>query len=86
MKTKTKNAIQFVSALILMLAGVVLVFISLFLPPQGEIDASVLAALGEFFTMAGSIWGITSYTRIKIHEIDVRGGHKKLNEEDDEES
>jgi hypothetical protein len=56
------------------------------LPPQGEIDASVLAALGEFFAMTGSIWGITSYTRIKIHEIDVRGGHKKLNEEDDEES
>ena len=76
MKTTTKSLIQFIAALSLLFFGVVLVFISLFIPPQGEIDASVLAALGEFFAMTGSIWGISNYTKIKIHEINVKSGKK----------
>lgn len=81
MKAKTQTMIQFCSALFLLLAGVILIFISLFLPPEGEIDASVLTALGEFFTMAGSIWGINSYTRIKIHEIDAKTNNKAKEDE-----
>lgn len=83
MKTSTKQIIQFIAACVLLLSGIAMVFISLFIPPQGVIDASVLTALGEMFSMVGGIWGLESYTHIKIHDIDSRLNDKIRREQDE---
>ena len=59
----------FGSGIITLLAGIVLVFVSVYMPPIGEIHYSVLTALGEFLTFAGSCLGIASYTAIKLRQI-----------------
>lgn len=46
-------------------AGVVLIAIGLFIPPQGEIHPSLLAALGEILTFAGAVIGIDYHYRTK---------------------
>ena len=49
------------SACLLLGFGAVICTISLFLPPQGEIDASVLMLFGQILVYAGSIFGVRVY-------------------------
>lgn len=70
MKFDTKDWIIFGCGILTLLAGIVLTFIGIYAPPMGEISGSVLAALGEFLTFAGSALGIGSYTALQIHKID----------------
>jgi len=70
MKIDVKDWIIFGCGIITLLAGIVLTFIGVYAPPMGEISGSVLAALGEFLTFAGSALGIGSYTVLQIHKID----------------
>ena len=58
MSNKEKESLQFWMAVIITLAGLVLLFCSFFAPPKGEIHPSVLAAIGEVFTFAGAVLGI----------------------------
>lgn len=53
-----KMTIQLFLGCFLAIIGVVLLFISFFVPPMGVIDASVLAAIGEVFTFSGALIGI----------------------------
>ena len=69
MKIDVKEAIIFGAGLLTLVAGIVLTYIGIYAPPVGEISGSVLAALGEFLTFAGSAMGIGSYTAIQIHKI-----------------
>ncbi|MBR1566473.1 MAG: hypothetical protein IJ649_06890 [Oscillospiraceae bacterium] len=41
--------------------GAVICAISLFLPPQGEIDSSVLMLFGQILIYAGSVFGVKVY-------------------------
>ena len=50
MNQDTKDWIKFISSIVLLVAGVVLIFISIYLPPVGHIDTSVLTVIGEIFT------------------------------------
>lgn len=70
MKLDVKDWIIFGSGIVTLLAGIVLTYIGIYSPPIGEISGSVLAALGEFLTFAGSALGIGSYTALQIHKID----------------
>lgn len=70
MKLDIKDWIIFGCGIITLLAGIVLTYIGIYSPPVGEISGSVLAALGEFLTFAGSALGIGSYTVLQIHKID----------------
>ena len=54
------------SALALLAAGILLAFISLFLPPPGEIDDSVLYIFAQILIYAGSIFGIEHYINEKM--------------------
>lgn len=54
---------------ILAILGVVLMFVSLFLPPKGVIDPSALAASGEIFTLAGVLMGLGPYVDYRIRKI-----------------
>ena len=69
MKLDIKDWIIFGCGVITLIAGIVLTYIGIYSPPVGEISGSVLAALGEFLTFAGSALGIGSYTALQIHKI-----------------
>jgi len=53
--------IEKVSATLLLLFGAVVATISLFMPPEGEIDGSVLMLFAQILVYAGSIFGVKIY-------------------------
>ncbi|WP_321479709.1 hypothetical protein [uncultured Bacteroides sp.] len=57
--------VQLFTACLLTAAGCLLLFIGLWLPPEGEIHSSVLVAFGEVLTFAGSLFGIDYRYRYK---------------------
>ena len=62
--------LQYVCSTLVLLAGVVLIFLSFYAPPKGVIDPSVLTAFGEALTFVGSVWGIATTSNRKIYEIE----------------
>ena len=55
--------IEKVSAALLLLFGAVVALISLFMPPEGEIDGSVLMLFAQILVCAGSIFGVKIYIK-----------------------
>ena len=53
-----KANIQLITAAILALGGLVLLFCGVYIAPQGEIHESLLVAFGEVATFAGAIMGV----------------------------
>lgn len=51
------------TAVALLLCGVILAFVSLLMPPPGEIHESVLYIFAQILIYAGSIFGIDAYIR-----------------------
>ena len=54
-----KEVIIFTLAVVTMLAGLTLLFLSLFIPPEGEIHGSVLTAYGSMCIFVASLLGIS---------------------------
>lgn len=54
------------SAACLLGAGMLLAYISLFLPPPGEIHESVIYVFAQILIYAGSIFGIEHYINEKL--------------------
>ena len=52
-----------VSAALLLFFGAVVALISLFMPPEGEIDGSVLMLFAQILVYAGSIFGVKIYIK-----------------------
>lgn len=69
MKDSIKEWVIFGSGIVVLLAGIILAFIAIYMPPVGIISGSVLTVIAEFLTFAGSAMGIGSYTAIQIHRI-----------------
>lgn len=64
--TKSKRmTIQIMCAVFLCFSGLILMYISFFIKPQGVIDVSVLTASGEIFTFCGSLFGIDYHYKFK---------------------
>lgn len=76
-----KENIKFAASIVLLALGVVIVFVSLFLPPAGVIDASVLTLIGENFCFVGAVWGIGQYTKVQIAKIEQFGDRQSKREE-----
>lgn len=55
-----------VSALLMLAGGLVLAFISLYMPPRGVIDSSVIYIFAQVLIYAGSALGIDYYIRQKF--------------------
>lgn len=74
-----RTTIIWTAAVIAFLAGVGLCIAGFTVPPEGEIDGSVLAATGEFLTFFGSVFGIGEFTRIQLAKIreEARGKRKE---------
>ena len=54
------------SALALLFFGIVMAYISLFLPPPGVIDDSVLYIFAQILIYVGSIFGLEHYINEKL--------------------
>ena len=54
-----KADIQLITAAVLSVGGLVLLFCGVFIAPQGEVHESILVGLGEVATFAGALFGIT---------------------------
>jgi len=60
---------QEILGFVCILAAIVLTFISLFLPPPGEIDGSVLVLVGEVLCFVGALVGINAVASNNIQKI-----------------
>ena len=56
-----KEKISYGLAVGVMICGLVLLFMSFHVPPEGEINSSVLYAFGEISLFVGSIIGISAH-------------------------
>ena len=56
-----ERIIQLITAAVLAIGGLILLFTGALLAPQGEIHESILVGFGEVATFAGSIMGIDYY-------------------------
>ena len=50
--------LQLISAFVLSLGGLILLFCGVFIDPQGQIHETLLVAFGETATFAGALFGI----------------------------
>lgn len=53
-----KPNLQIITASVLSIGGLTLLFCANFIHPQGQIDSSILVAFGETATFAGALFGI----------------------------
>ena len=58
-----KASIQLITAAILAIGGLVLLFCGVYITPQGEIHESLLVGFGEVATFAGAIMGVNDSYR-----------------------
>lgn len=63
--TMRKTQVQLTMAVLLTVAGLVLIFTSFWVEPEGEIHQSVLIAFGELSTFAGALFGVDYSYKIK---------------------
>lgn len=64
-----RDKMSYVLCIVSFAAGITLLIISLFIPPHGVIDASVLTALGMLLTWSGSIIGISQHYGTELERI-----------------
>ena len=55
---KLENYIQLLTAAILSLGGLIMLFCGIYIDPQGQIHESLLVGFGEVATFAGALFGI----------------------------
>jgi len=48
-------------------AGIVIIFICIYIDPKGEVHSSILVAFGEILTFAGSLIGVDYHYRYKMN-------------------
>ena len=53
-----KANLQLITAAVLAIGGLVLLFCGVYIAPQGEIHESLLVGFGEVATFAGALFGI----------------------------
>ena len=60
--------IQLITAAVLAIGGLVLLFCGVYITPQGEIHESLLVGFGEVATFAGALFGIDYTYRYRKKE------------------
>lgn len=70
LKKVNRDLIQFISSLITLVAGIVLVFLGFFAVPIGVIDYTVITAFGLFLSFVGAVWHIDIKYDFKTKEIE----------------
>lgn len=81
-KFEKKLNIQLWLSVVIVAFGLIMLTASFIVPPVGVIEASVLAALGELLTFAGSIMGIDYSYKHKNYRLEL--DRKKVTEAADD--
>jgi hypothetical protein len=55
---KDKLTIQLLTAALLSIGGLIMLYCGVFIDPQGQVHESLLVAFGEIATFAGALMGI----------------------------
>ena len=76
-----KPNIQLITAAVLSIGGLVLLFCGAFIAPQGEIHESLLVGFGEVATFAGALFGI-DYTYRFQNQSKIPKNDPKIIEEE----
>ena len=58
-----KMNIQLITAAVLSVGGLALLFCGVYIIPQGEIHESILIGFGEVATFSGGQWALTTFTK-----------------------
>lgn len=66
----TRDTLQFISSLIVLAAGVALVFFGFFAIPIGAIDYTVITTFGLFLSFVGAVWNIDLKYNFKTKELE----------------
>ena len=53
-----KTNLQLITAVVLSLGGLIMLFCGIYIDPQGQIHETLLVAFGETATFAGALFGI----------------------------
>lgn len=85
-KLSFKELLTYVIAIVCMIAAIVSIFLGLYLPPRGEVHASVLTYFGISSAFVGSLLGITMHfnnelTRFKtqtLNQLQTQTQHENL--------
>ena len=64
-----KYSIQIITAAILAIGGLILLFCGAYIEPQGQIHESLLIGFGEVATFAGALFGIDAAYSKKLWDI-----------------
>lgn len=68
-KLSFKELFIYSLSVVTLAAGMVAIFISLFIPPEGEIHASVLTFFGTSLIFCGSLLGIDAFHKNKLEDF-----------------
>ena len=63
----TENIIQLITAAVLSIGGLVMLFCGVYIAPLGQIHESLLIGFGEVATFAGALFGIDYTYKFKFH-------------------
>ena len=66
---KPSNYIQRITAAVLALGGLALLFLGALIDPQGNIDSSMLIGFGEVATFSGALFGIDYVYSDKLKQL-----------------
>lgn len=75
-KLSFKEVLVYSLAIVTQIAAFVMLFLGIFIPPEGEIHASVLTAFGTSLLFVGSLLGVTMHfanetTKFKEKAIEI---------------
>ena len=63
---KDKLTIQLLTAALLSIGGLIMLYCGVFIDPQGQVHESLLVAFGEIATFAGALMGIDYVYKKKV--------------------
>ena len=63
---KDKISIQLLTAALLSIGGLIMLFCGVFIDPQGQVHESLLVAFGEVATFSGALMGIDYVYKKKV--------------------
>ena len=83
MRMKPETLLQLITAAVLSIGGLILLFCGVYIDPKGEIHETLLVAFGEAATFAGALFGIDYTYRFKNHS-NGDGGSNNSNTQSNE--
>ncbi len=74
---ETKLSLQFILGVLVVVAGLVLLFLGFYAVPLGEIAPSVLTAFGEAATFSGALIGVDYNYKFRMYKTTEEFKHRR---------